>query len=426
MFRTIADKLPLVAQTATAYGACKAVALSKTLPTAPDTYASSSDIPSVDLFYKETASLTAFQRNQRINALYARYAHLLQKHIDPSYSSYPNWFAIGHHASSQVGRVLQICETGEALLRNPRITNDGLHTALSQALSASHEEGVLANPYTLDITLHRIWTLCSNPRAGFLGNALGWLHDVGVFVALRMGCLKRISHLEHADAFKKMFKTLEHTLSDGNIAIVLDLGKTIEEYLRFQSHYIHNAEETLALFNLSGTSEKEAVFIYKKVTCYLESHEDIPSDFSGLIKKPSEGRNMLRAACACYAEAACSTSLPRKNRFIALGNNLMAWREQHDIIDPLFNITPKGEMSRVELLRAMTPVMQLPFPEHPWYFDAYARRQKDRDGSVLTPQETEYNWAVFADRWPAIMDSFEHGYKHPDSVWNGLERFDVK
>jgi hypothetical protein len=52
-----------------------------------------------------------------------------------------------------------------------------------------------------------------------------------------------------------------------------------------------------------------------------------------------------------------------------------------------------------------------------WNFTDYASTQRDRDGRLLTSKATEYNWAVFTDRWPPILQSFEVGYAHPAALW---------
>ncbi len=47
----------------------------------------------------------------------------------------------------------------------------------------------------------------------------------------------------------------------------------------------------------------------------------------------------------------------------------------------------------------------------------YTCRQPDRDHNVLTSKPTEYNWALFEDRWPAILSAFDVGYQHQAGLW---------
>jgi hypothetical protein len=383
-----------------------------------DIFIRSSSIPDVSLLYHRTLRDTPLQRNRDINDAYETFAVLLQRHLDPSSSSYPNWFAIGRHASGQVGRVLNMCSTAITALERPYVRLEDIQNTVSTALHASHEEGVLSNPHTLRITLLRMMDLASAEHpTSWLNTFLFLAGDAIRWVGLEIGWLTHARPLYSAHFLKNMFQTLEHMLSDGNIAIVQDLGQAMEMYLKLQSTYVHLPEEVLRDLHLPGTSEEGSRRVFKQATYALNTEEQVPSDFSDYIKPGISGRDFLRAACACYAHAALARTPREKNRFIALANNLMAWREQHDIIDPMFNTTPTGETDRQALLLCMTPLMQLPFPEHPWYFDTYARKQVDKDGSSLTPQETEYNWAVFNHRWPAILDSFQQAYTHKESVW---------
>ena len=47
----------------------------------------------------------------------------------------------------------------------------------------------------------------------------------------------------------------------------------------------------------------------------------------------------------------------------------------------------------------------------------YAYSQPDRDGNPLTSPPTEYNWALFWDRWTGILHAFDQAYLQPEALW---------
>jgi hypothetical protein len=102
-----------------------------------------------------------------------------------------------------------------------------------------------------------------------------------------------------------------------------------------------------------------------------------------------------------------------------MANNYLAYREQFHAVQPAF--TPQkprlDEVSRTELLQALTPVLCLEMGPVEWKFTDYSSIQRDRDGKPLTSKATEYNWSVFSDRWPPILQSFEVGYRNPSALW---------
>ena len=102
-----------------------------------------------------------------------------------------------------------------------------------------------------------------------------------------------------------------------------------------------------------------------------------------------------------------------------MGNNYVAWREQHDMAQAVF--TPASaasdEVSRAALLQGLTPLLTTRFGTMTWNYADYAYSQPDRDGSELTSPPTEYSWAVFLDRWLGIMYAFDAAYLQPSALW---------
>ncbi|MFP2933765.1 hypothetical protein ACLESO_53255 [Pyxidicoccus sp. 3LG] len=110
---------------------------------------------------------------------------------------------------------------------------------------------------------------------------------------------------------------------------------------------------------------------------------------------------------------------PLREALIAVANNCFAWREQHDAVQPAFTPPSRlpAEVSRPDLMQALTPLLRLELGTVTWNFSDYAATQRDRDYNPLTSKPTEYNWAAFADRWPAILTAFDLGYRNPTALW---------
>ncbi len=110
-----------------------------------------------------------------------------------------------------------------------------------------------------------------------------------------------------------------------------------------------------------------------------------------------------------------------RNKLVRFANNFMAYREQHDSVQPAFTppSRPVGEISRSQLMFVMTPLTQLPLGRGSmWRFNEFARGQPHQDNKPYTPKETEWNWALFRHRWPAILDAFQQGYRNPRALWD--------
>ena len=74
-------------------------------------------------------------------------------------------------------------------------------------------------------------------------------------------------------------------------------------------------------------------------------------------------KSLLVAAFAVYEEARRAPTPARRDALIAMGNNYVAWREQHDMAQPVFTPSPSrpDEVSRAALLEALTPLLTTDF-----------------------------------------------------------------
>ncbi|MFY0576826.1 hypothetical protein ACN28S_23055 [Cystobacter fuscus] len=173
----------------------------------------------------------------------------------------------------------------------------------------------------------------------------------------------------------------------------------------------------LAEFQLAGAVESEARLAY----AYAVAHaNDTPRPYRLEEVLPAMSwKSLLVAAFALYEEARGASTPAWRDALIAMGNNYVAWREQHDMAQPVFapvQLLP-GEVSRPALLQALTPLLKTDFGTQEWTYADYAYSQPDRDGNLLTSPPTEYSWSVFWDRWSGILYAFDQAYTDPAALW---------
>lgn len=371
---------------------------------------------------------TPLRQNRFITEGYIRIAHALQSLLDPAFrpgtsgTVLPCWFAFAPHASQEAGkgllgaaiarRIIDIAQ-GEALpsaahaydrvgLTGPmRKGAEKLSTALSWhglprdaaavigALASAMNLEPLSDPRTLWSTAHRIARL--------------FFQAPGVLP------------LDKAEA---LARTLERMLNEGNVLIYTDIGGAAQAYLSWRTGAgAVTPDRVLREFTLPGARPQDARRAYDFLV--LRTHErPTPSDFGRLLPGVS-GTSLVVAAYALNETARQAPGGAARDALIALANNCLAWREQHDAVQPAFTPASRrpDEVSRAELMQALTPLLCLQMGPVMWNFSDYTATQKDRDRNPLTSKPTEYSWAVFADRWPAILHSFDLGYRHPSALW---------
>jgi hypothetical protein len=334
----------------------------------------------------------------------------------------PNWFAFAPHASQEAGkgilgadvahRIIDAAQGEPAESIHHALDRGGIHgpqrlilEALTHALSwyglprdvaaalASMQGGLnleaLADPRTLGITAQRF--------AKLYESALG------------------ANPLAKAEA---VVVTLERCLNHGNVAIYTDIGGSGDLYLTWrQAVGPAPAARVLIEFSRPGSKPEEAQRAYSFALAHAQ---DVPrpADFGRLLPDVSS-ESLVVAAFALYEQARLSSSPSVRDALIGIANNFLAYQEQFTAVQPAF--TPPqprpDEVSRPELMQALTPMICLEMGPVGWKFTDYVSTQKDRDGRLLTSKATEYNWALFTDRWPPILQSFEVGYRQPTALW---------
>jgi hypothetical protein len=214
----------------------------------------------------------------------------------------------------------------------------------------------------------------------------------------------------------KLCRTYVSLLADGNRAIFADIGGSAAAFLRFRErHGDASPDQVLSHLRLPESTAAGSRRIFEHA---LEHAFDRPppTNFSGLAA-PGCGNDLVRAAFALYTLAGQTRDLDRKNALVSHANNLIAWREQFETVQPAFTNTQPHELDRGRVLSALTPLVQVPFTGFTWRFSSFAARQPGRDRNWLTAHASEYDWSKFRDRWPAILDAFALAYRRADDIF---------
>jgi hypothetical protein len=367
--------------------------------------------------------------NRRITQEYIRLASVVQALVDPTFRpgtpsrQWPNWFAIAPHASQEAGK-------GMGSARIARLIIDLARGKPSPTVGAALDRSGVRG--------------AERRVAEKVGDALSWYGlptDVSASVGVMMGSAnlealldprtlwltaQRFVRLLHEAPGATLFAkaetvavTLERLLLGGNMAIFADIATSARAYLEWRGLVCGEVspEQVVGGFTQPGACAEQARRAWRFGLKHLHDTPR-PAYFHQLLPEVS-GQSLMVASFALLEEARRAPDVARRNALIALANNYLAFREQHDVVQPTFTPAecPKDEVPRTALVLAMTPLLRLKLGPLAWEFSDYSATQEDRDGSVLTSKPTEYNWALFEDRWPAILHSFEQGYRQPAALW---------
>jgi hypothetical protein len=372
---------------------------------------------------------TPLEDNRRITLGYIDIAYELGTLLDPSLqpggSSHvrPNWFVFAPHASQTGGQGM----LGAALARRMIDAARGqpslsLVHALDR-LGLTGEARLTAERLSLELIVYGVpldaaASLASLTRA-LNGRALAdprtFTTTTSRFASLYWGA-PGFHPLDKAEA---VALTLERTLHEGNLAIFTDIGGSARLYLDWRRTAVGEVtpERVLSEFSLQDAVPEESRRAYEYALAHVNDTPR-PSLFADLFPG-MHWKSLLVAAFALYEEARRAPTPAMRDALIALGNNYVAWREQHDMAQPVFTpaVPSPDEVSRSALLKALTPMLKTDFGTLEWTYADYAYSQPDRDGSPLTSPPTEYSWAVFWDRWTGILYAFEQAYGSPSALW---------
>jgi len=371
----------------------------------------------------------SLKTNSRITQGYLQLVEPMQAVVDPDFRPglpsrvLSNWFAFAPHASQEAGKGMLGAHLARAIIDAAQgEPAPSVHEALARG-GLSGPERIVAEKVADTLR----WFGLTHDVAASLGALLSaaniealadprtlWITTFRVTRLLHESTGN--TPLEKAEA---VARTLEQLLVEGNVAIFEDIGGSGRRYLDWRQHTGPEkvtSARVLESFALEGARSEE---VRRAWTYAHQSVKRTPRPTSFDTELPGvNGQSLVVAAFALFEDAR-RAPVEDRNALIAFANNYLAWREQHDAVQPAFTpSTPKaGEVSRSTLMRAMTPTLRLPLGPVAWEFTDYTRTLKDRDGNFLTSKPTEYNWAVFADRWPAILNAFELGYGNQEALW---------
>jgi len=384
--------------------------------------------PAPELFAPVPSQLPPLEQNRLITQGYLRIAHAMQALVDPSFrpggtsSMMPNWFAFAPHASQEAGKGILGAEVADRVID---AAQGEPSSSLQHALDRAGHRG--ARRVTIEALSH----------------ALSWYglpRDVAAALASLQGAMNLKALVDPrtlwltAERFAKLYieapgtdplakaeavvVTLERCLNEGNVAIFSDIGGSASAYLSWrQTVGPVPAARVLVEFSRPTSQPEEA---QRAFTFALEHAHEVPrpSDFGRLLPGMSSA-SLVVAAFALFEQSRQASSPATRDALIGVANNFLAYREQFHAVQPAFTPpTPRpDEVPRSELMRTLTPVICLEMGPLEWNFTDYASTQRDRDGRLLTSKATEYNWALFEERWPAILQSFEVGYRQPTALW---------
>ncbi|MCP3141455.1 alpha/beta hydrolase family protein [Pyxidicoccus xibeiensis] len=371
---------------------------------------------------------TPLEDNRRITEGYIQLAYEMGAVVDPTLTPggvshvRPNWFVFAPHASRTGGEGM----LGAAIARRILDTARGqpslsvLHALQRAGLSASLR--VSAEQLGLELVVHglpvdaaaSLASLITAMNGAALADPRTLLTTASRFAALYWSA-PAILPLDKAE---RVVVTLERTLHEGNLAIFTDVGGSGRLYLDWrQGAGAVTPERVLTEFTLVDAVPAQARQAYDFAVAHAEDTPR-PRDFDALFPG-MHWKSLLVAAFAVYEEARLAPTPARRDALIAMGNNYVAWREQHDMAQPVFTppVPRADEVSRAALMEVLTPMLTTDFGTVKWNYADYAYSQPDRDGNPLTSQPTEYNWATFWDRWTGILYAFDQAYLQPAGLW---------
>ncbi|WP_414641323.1 hypothetical protein [Archangium sp.] len=384
---------------------------------------------SMGLPARAEAGPTPLEDNRRITQGYIQIAYelggLLDPHLQPGGSSNvrPNWFVFAPHASQTGGQGM----LGAALARRMIDAARG-QPSLSVAhaldrLGVSGDVRLTLQNLSLELVVRGLPIDAATSLAS-LTRAMNMeaLADPRTFTATasRFASLYWSAPAMHPlDKTESVVLTLERTLHEGNLAIFTDIGGSALLYLDWRRGAVGavTPERVLTEFSLPDAVPAESQQAYDYALAHVQ---DSPRPYQFATLFPGmHWKSLLVAAFALYEEARRAPTPAERDALIALGNNYVAWREQHDMAQPVFTpaVPHPDEVSRSKLLEALTPMLKTDFGTLEWTYTDYAYSQPDRDGSLLTSPPTEYSWAVFWDRWTGILYAFDQAYGAPSALW---------
>jgi hypothetical protein len=376
----------------------------------------------------QVRAATPLEDNRRITEGYIQLAYDMGGVLDPALrpggtsSVRPNWYVFAPHASRTGGEGMLGAAIALRILDAARARPSLSVLSALQRVGLTGDVQLSAERLGLELVVYGV-PLDAAASLAALATAMNWaaLADPRTLAttASRFASLYwSAPALLPLDKAERVVVTLERTLHEGNLAIYGDIGGAGRQYLDWrQGAGAVTPERVLTEFTLDGAVPAESRQAYDFAVAHAG---DTPRPYAFDVLFPGlHWKSLLVAAFAVYEEARLAPTPARRDALIAMGNNFIAWREQHDMAQPVFTPSPPhaDEVSRAALLQALTPLLTTDFGTVKWNYADYAYSQPDRDGNPLTSPPTEYSWADFGDRWTGILFAFDQAYLQPEGLW---------
>jgi hypothetical protein len=371
--------------------------------------------------------LTDVDINRGITNTYEQIGAEMGKLINPQglKGVRPNWFDVGGAASYAVGEGILAGQVGAEVLQKLQsaLTVQGLRNGEDLALVRQLCKDLSCNGLRNELPVIMDVVRSINPAP---------LADPPVLAVSETRFVKLLlqapGNCPQAKA-EALCKSIEDLFAEGNQDIYADIAPMGVECLKDQG---------LSPEDFLQRAAKDPAKAQSYLAFGLAHAMDAPppTDFSKLVASPDEGKDLALTGLALYKEAAATDDVKRKNALVAMGTNFVLFHEQHDVAPRTF--TQKagdGQVDHTELMAALTFSVLSRFGAgknaYTWKYDDFLnalptgtkpgvllalRRFFTRVFQLVMPPILNKNWAVFPDRWPAIMNAMENLYLHPDAM----------
>jgi hypothetical protein len=352
--------------------------------------------------------------NHGITPTYEDVDHQFIPIINPQGLSgvFPTWFPIASFASDAVEKGLRAAAIGRHLLADfhglerpsLQIAEGDLNGARQMVSDLMDRH--LPRPLAIFLTVLRSMNL-----KAFLD-----LRTLVITEARFVLALLKAPGRTLPERMAVVFRSMDGLFAEGNQDIYSDIGAEATKVLELRQNNPDVGPQDVVKAVANNPINAQRVFDFA-----LGHLQDRPrvNDFTQFAPadRPESSKDLVAAGLALYFEAGKTPDLERKNDMIALGNNLLLFREQRDIACRTFNQGPNGQqISHPALMKMLTPAVLTNFGDVDWTYLDYEKAHPDGKRHILFPQITTKNWAVFADRWNAIMDALEKVYADPHSM----------
>lgn len=375
--------------------------------------------------------------NLAITRSYSEMAPLFQSIIDPSgtQGALPSWFAIAVYASRGAGQGMCMAHALQKALDKSATTVGGLLRfafAPVPGPAAAAAASALATQPPSRLDLAQTATIALQSLDAHHHGRMHLRDNLQVFDPRVMAVTaKRLTQLlidapgaNLHDKTAAVTRTLLNGLEFGNRAIFSDIGAAGAAFLKFRQQQGGQAspQQVLEQFSCDGPPRPdEARLVFERAVAQATAHDPLPIDFAAEFPEiASDNRAMFPAAFALYEQAGRTADARVRDRLVMYANQLLLWREQHDVAVRAFDApAAPGEVSRHEVWRLTTPLVDLKTRAGVWRYVDYLSSQEDPGAfeHLLTPAVAKKSWANFNDRWPAILNSFDAVYANASALW---------